>query len=157
DILSGGRGDDSLSGGAGNDVLYAGREHDRVDGGTGHDTGYLESGDTSSRIEQNVTVQIKDLGATISVEGTPEFKARVEADLEMLRSSPDGQEMLGDLDQSNAAGHTLTVREWVDPLQDNSSAEPYGPDSVISYLPRLDMLQMANGHRVESPPVAVLY
>jgi hypothetical protein len=157
DILSGGRGDDSLAGGAGNDVLYAGREHDVVDGGTGQDRAYVEAGDTTGRVEQNVTVQIRDLGATINVTGSPDFKARVEADLEMLRSSPDGQQMLADLDQSHAAGHTLTIREWVDPFMDNSGAAPVGRDSVITYLPTIDVLQTATGERIETPPVAVLY
>jgi hypothetical protein len=157
DILSGGRGDDALAGGAGNDVLYAGRDPDRVDGGTGRDTAYLETGDTSQRVEQSVTVQIKDLGTTINVEGSAEFKARVDADLEMLRSSPDGQEMLADLDQSHAENHTLTIREWVNPFFDNSGVEPVGRDSVITYLPHLDVLEMATGEQVETPPVAVLY
>jgi RTX toxins and related Ca2+-binding proteins len=98
DILSGGRDDDRLRGGAGSDRIYAGHGADQVSGGSGGDTGYAERGDRTSGTEHVVTVEIKDLGMDIRIEGSEEFRERVQADLDMLRSSPAGQQMLTELD-----------------------------------------------------------
>ncbi len=159
DILSGGTGDDTLRGAGGNDVFYAGRGHDGSDGGLGADKAFSETGDTSVGVEQNVTVQIKDLGAAIHVQGSPEFKARVEADLEFLRSSPDGQQMLATFDRGHAAGHELTIVEYQDPRNpDNSATQPVGDDALILYNPHLDDIRPNDGSTLlEGPPVAVLY
>jgi uncharacterized protein YukE len=56
---------------------------------------------------RSVTVQISDLSRHIRIEGTPEFTERVQADLDLLRSSPTGQSMLTGRD-------TLTIREYAD-------------------------------------------
>lgn len=116
DIVSGGRDDDVLRGGGGADKLYAGHGNDTIGAGTGTDTVYAERGDHRSGAEQVVTVEIKDLGQDIRIEGSDEFKERVQADLDMLRSSPRGQEMLAAMDEIHAGSdggddNTLTIKE----------------------------------------------
>ena len=171
DIISGGRDDDTLRGGAGDDKIYAGLGHDASDGGRGRDTVFGERHDATAGAEQNVTVQIKDLGTFIQVEGSDEFQQRVEADLDMLRSSPRGQEMLAALDQGHANteggwgpwhhdGDSLTIREYHNPDRpDNSSAHHHGGENDIAYNPHLTTipLDQGSGGVVDGPPVAVMY
>lgn len=114
DVVSGGTGDDRLRGGAGNDRIYAGRGTDRIYGDSGSNTIYNQTGDTveDSRAAQvrgrvrNTVVTVELIGnpggTGVRVEGTPEFKERVEQDLEMMRSSPVGREMLGSFDRAYA-------------------------------------------------------
>ncbi|WP_051366712.1 M91 family zinc metallopeptidase [Hamadaea tsunoensis] len=169
DIISGGRGDDTMRGGAGDDVVYAGRGTDLSDGGSGTDKVFGEKGDTSVGAEQNVTVEIKDFQTFIKVEGSPEFQARVNADLDMLASSPRGQEMLTQLQQGHDQGEggwwlwhhdgdSLTIKEYDDPSDpNNSTATHSGRDNTIAYNVHLDNLSLGNGTTVDGPPVAVLY
>jgi len=116
DILSGGRGADRLRGGEGADRSYAGHGADQVDGGSGADTSYAESTDRHSGTERIVTVEIRDLGMDVKIEGSDEFRERVEADLDLLRSSPVGQAMLAEFDAIRASGdggsdRSLTIIE----------------------------------------------
>jgi NleD-like pathogen effector protein (putative zinc metallopeptidase)/hemolysin type calcium-binding protein len=119
DIVSGGRGNDALYGGKGGDVLITSFGQDSVfdteaDGG---DKIYAKDGDavdvdTSSAlqiIDPNKTADGKPLGSSITVEGTPEFKDRIDADLDTMRGMPLGQFMLSSLDTS---GHKTTIREY---------------------------------------------
>src|SRR5690606_36526494 len=98
DIVSGGRGDDLLRAGAGSDRSYAGYGVDTTVGGTGVDTAYAERGDRAGGTERVVTVEIKDLGQDIRIDGSDAFRERVQADLDLLRASPRGQQMLAELD-----------------------------------------------------------
>jgi len=165
DVLSGGRGDDAISGGAGDDVAYAGTGSDVVEGGSGHDTAHLEDGDTGRGVEQQVTVEVPDTTYFFRIEGSPEFVARVEADIDMLRSSPAGQQMLADL-QSGQEGtgflgldkDTLTIREYDNPQDpNNSTAHNDGHGNYeIDYNTRIDHLRTPGGE-VQGPPSVVLY
>jgi hypothetical protein len=167
DIVSGGKGDDTLRGGGGDDTIYAGRGNDTSDGGRGTDKVFGERQDTAVGAEQRVIVEIKDLESFIKVEGSPEFTERVEADLEMMRSSPRGQEMLAALQKGHEDtdgffwwqdGDTLTIKEYNDPSDpNNSTASHSGGDNVIDYNTHLDELGMGNGQAVQGPPSAVLY
>ncbi|GAA4707804.1 M91 family zinc metallopeptidase [Nocardioides conyzicola] len=155
DILSGGKDDDTIHGGGGDDVTYAGRGHDTTYAGSGNDTSYVEGTDASYDTEKRVTVEIPDTGSFIKVEGSPEFVARVQADLEMLRGSPTGQQMLENLqdnhDNSGFLGfnkESLTIREY--PTPDNSTATPSGNDNTIEYSTHFNTLY-------DGPPSAVLY
>lgn len=152
DILSGGDGDDVIRGGSGDDVSYAGRGTDTTDGGTGSDTANGEAGDTDEGVESTVTIEIPDGLAGITIEGSPEFVERVQADLQMLASSPEGQQMIADLQQHIDDGpDTLTIREYNNPADpDNSTASTDGTNSTINYNTRLDDFRGA-------PPVVVLY
>lgn len=115
DVLSGGLGNDTLKGGSGDDVLYAGQGKDTLQGGPGRNKIFSQAGDTDDSNQKGVsntvlTVDLsKALGSSIVVKGSPEFRARVEADLETLRSSPSGRKMLEALDNT---GKTITIEEY---------------------------------------------
>lgn len=168
DIVSGGRDDDTLRGGGGNDVFYAGLGNDATDGGSGSDKAYGEKNDTAAGVEQNVVIEIKDTAQFIKVEGSDDFKERVAADLDMLRSSPRGQMMMEALQHGHddskwsflwfgSDGDTLTIKEYNNPADpNNSTASHSGGDHLINYNPHLDQLGTGAGN-VDGPPVAVLY
>lgn len=158
DIISGGRDDDTIRGGDGNDTVYTGAGRDHVEGGAGQDKVYGQTKDTSEDVEQTVTVDIKNVGSYIKIEGSPEFVERVQADLDMLRASPRGQLMLGNLEKANDdtkgwfyGGDGLTIRETTD---ENSYALPnegwFHDHPAIEYNPSLDTV-------ADGPPVVVLY
>lgn len=163
DVVSGGRDDDVLRGGGGTDHVYAGHGNDTVGGGSGADTVYTERGDRSSGAEQVVTVEIKDVGQDIDIEGTDEFKERVQADLDMLRSSPRGQEMLAAYDaihdksaggddnrltiKETSGGNTAASESWQGGFLWLDEREKY----TIEYNP--DKLEA----RDERPPIAGLF
>ncbi|WP_338483957.1 M91 family zinc metallopeptidase [Pseudomonas trivialis] len=117
-----------LDGGAGNDQLYAGNGHTVLNGGLGDDllvghdstTFYSGSGRNTLRanaIKARIHAQATDhlmgtQGSTVtpvtptdtgrqafSIQGPPDFVARVEDDLTLLRTSPQGQKMLKALDE----------------------------------------------------------
>ena len=120
DTISGGRDNDTIHGGAGNDFIYNGHGTDTVTGGTGKDTAYTQTGDTTDT-EQAITIELKNLGTTIKFDkdATPEFIERVQADLDMLRSSPRGQLMLTEMDRmpiemDRIHNDTLTIIETPD-------------------------------------------
>jgi hypothetical protein len=103
------------------------------------------------------------------VEGSPEFRERVEADLEMMGSSPRGQEMLAALQKGHEDteggwwlwhhdGDSLTIREYNNPADpNNSTASTDGHHNVINYNTHIEHLTMGNGNTVEGPPSTVLY
>lgn len=134
DMLSGGIGDDTLRGGDGDDVLYAGQGKDQLFGDKGNNTIYSQKDDQiepgRSDAEQDkkginnkvVTVELKGNpgGTSVSVSGSDEFKERVEADLEMLRSSPTGRAMLEAFDSANTKDKvTVNIIEQTDYAQGN--------------------------------------
>ncbi len=129
DILSGGRDADRLYGGTGNDTVYTGHGSDFVSNLAGDDTVYAQVGDdlittaspfdhpaaamnSSSNNVINVELNSKLGASSVIVEGSHDFVQRVEADIEFLRTSPVGQEVLGAFDQAfTDNGHTVTIRE----------------------------------------------
>jgi hypothetical protein len=174
DTISGGRGDDALAGGPGDDGIYTGPGRDTVDGGAGVDTAYGQPEDTLVA-ERAVIVELRVVGTTITIEGSPGFVERVRADLDMLRASPRGQAMLAALDHGARRtrspladvpvigrlanrGDTLTILEYVSPsrAEDNSFAHrdverfQRGQQMLVEYQPDLD-------HVHDGPPVTVLY
>lgn len=124
DNISGGQGDDKLYGGNGNDVLYAGAGKDTVFGQTGDNKIFSQSEDTveANRTGVNNTVVEVDMtaaiGSSVVINGTDEFKERIQQDLDMLRSSPIGRQMLEGFDET---GHTVTIQEFD---QQNGTASP---------------------------------
>ncbi|MCK8501514.1 MULTISPECIES: M91 family zinc metallopeptidase [Myxococcus] len=113
DQVIGGRGDDTLSGGEGNDAVAGGAGKDTVSGNAGDDKLYVEEGEeTADAAEgERTIVDMTDAdqrGSSVKVEGSPEFQARVQSDLDAMRSLPSGQELLGTLDSS---GRSTTIRE----------------------------------------------
>lgn len=158
DLLSGGRDADTLYGGSGNDVMYGGLGTDTLQGDTGADTAYLQAEDSGSA-EHEVYVDVSDAGSFIRVEGSPEFVARVEADLDMLRSSPTGQQMLAGLDKAHedsdgwfTDGDGLRITELTDENGYATNDTSWGTQTHhIQYNPGFDTL------RGGTPPVVVLY
>jgi hypothetical protein len=159
DVLSGGQDDDTLDGGADDDTVYNGFGRDAVLASGGADTAYAQPDDAVASGVHTVTVQLADVGSYIRVEGSPEFVERVQSDLEMLRGSPRGQLMLGDLQQVHEAskgwfygGDGLTISEYT--AGNNSMAYDdrdwlFHHHPAIAYAPAVDV---AGG-----PPVAILY
>ena len=148
DVLSGGLDDDLLEGGTGDDRLYAGGGRDRVYGGavgdrrnTARDVAYAQSGeDTVARGTTLVNVELTGTPGSraLRIVGSPEFVERVEQDIEFLRSSPDGRQMLdafdGAYDRSRSPlrdlpfighlfrdGNTVTIQELTE--EDNGFAD----------------------------------
>ncbi|MGW5440523.1 M91 family zinc metallopeptidase [Nocardia asteroides] len=130
DILSGGLGDDFIEGNEGSDKIYAGDGTDNVSGsglntaanGNGNDTIYAQDGvDTITRHGDQptvVNVELAQIPDKIVVSGSPEFQERVRSDLEFMRSSPTGQQMLASFANTD---HTVTI---VEGDADRSSAKP---------------------------------
>ncbi|WP_363799174.1 M91 family zinc metallopeptidase [Lysobacter firmicutimachus] len=165
DILSGGQDNDILRGGQGNDRIYTGAGADTVDNRAGRDTVYGQSGEdtvTATRGARNQQVEVDmstHVGATVTVAAgsSDAFRQRVEADLDMLRSSNNGREMLAALDRNATpgvgTGHSVSITElgnemngYAGPSLTNDAflqTDPAtgvttrgaGMDSVISYNP----------------------
>jgi hypothetical protein len=132
DTITGGKGDDTISGGAGDDVMSGGTGKNTVVGGTGKNT-FANAGGTDrdfhnkgdgfgnvkgatntkapTKVETGDVSGAKAPGHSIQIDGTPEFKAKVEAELEILRSTPSGRAMLEDIDKQNAAGRPIRIKE----------------------------------------------
>lgn len=110
-VLSGGLDDDTINGGENDDTIYAGNGKDKITGGAGDNKIYSQTDDTveASNSAKNikntvVNVELKGNpgGTSVSVEGSDAFKERIEADLEFLRSSPNGRQMLAGFDEAKA-------------------------------------------------------
>src|SRR3546814_13393792 len=71
----------------------------------------------------------------LKLEGSEAFVQRVEADLEMLRASPNGQQMLAEFDKAAANGNIVTIRE----LQnvDNGYAQSVGGSDIRNGQPEI--------------------
>ncbi len=149
DVLSGGRDDDRLLGGAGEDRLFGGRGVDDVDGGFGSDTAVAEEGDGVSA-ERRITIALDgDPGDTAIEVRQPEWMSdeefaawseRIDSDLELVRTTPQGREGLEALDE-RAEG---TDTSWL-PFLGRSRrvvVVPYGdteaPDSTLTVERWLD-------------------
>lgn len=155
DIVSGGLGNDLVSGGLGNDKAYTGAGVDRVYNDGGNDTIYAQAGEDTVHgvapvhgTNTVVNVVLKDLPDNIVVQGTPEFRERVLADLEFYRSSPTGQSMLDGLGQQSS---TVTITEFA---EQNGTARPNNGNPTIQYNPQffLDDLGYPS-----APPSVTLY
>ncbi|MBZ4421310.1 M91 family zinc metallopeptidase [Myxococcus sp. RHSTA-1-4] len=179
DQVMGGRGNDSLYGGAGDDAVAAGAGRDRVHGGDGNDALYTQDTDTVTGTDAQragdtvTTVDMSTrnddggtLGSSIVIEGDAAFQARVQSDLDALRSTPEGRAMLMALDNS---GHTTTIRLQTQPEKGNSAGatdrpnawlQPdgtpgSGSDAVINYLP--ERISLGGEDWQNRPPLVGLF
>ena len=157
DIVFGGRDADTLLGGDGDDRLYGGEGTDHLDGGPGtDDRAFAQSDDAVTGVEHRTDVQVSDAGSFVLIKGDDHFAARVESDLDALRSSPDGEAMLSTLEARHFLdGDSLTIVEFdghdahapsVD-LMDGSSIDWVQYNPTDNGLPRI----------APAPPVVVLY
>lgn len=136
DVLSGGLGNDTIRGDAGNDIVYTGAGKDTVDNKSGKDVVYGQSADdtitaTGKGVTNTVTEvdMTKALGSSITLQGSPEFQQRVAADIELLRASPNGRQMLEQLDAAALKGNTVTISEL--PNIRNGGAGTSGTDTFL--------------------------
>ncbi|TWI06145.1 hemolysin type calcium-binding protein [Luteimonas cucumeris] len=181
DDLDGGAGSNMLSGGLGDDVIrsggdgnriYTGDGTDAVEGVTTGDKVYAQQGidainfATGARDNGQVVVNVEldsRLGTQgVKVEGSEAFRQRIGAEIEFLRSSPNGQQMLAEFDAAAANGNTVTIRELAN--EQNGYAQTLGrgnaeisngragegSDVIISYNPSFHMDAFP-------APVVVLY
>jgi Ca2+-binding RTX toxin-like protein len=167
DMLSGGVDDDRIVAGLGQSSIYAGAGTDTIDGAGNNATVYAETGDTVNAATGTkptvVNVEIdSSLGSSVTVEGSPAFRQRMQAELDFLRSSPNGQQMLAEFDRAaDAKGNSVTIRELAN--EQNGYAQTFsndadivngrpgaGGDVTISYNPSFHMDAFP-------APVVVLY
>jgi Ca2+-binding RTX toxin-like protein len=167
DMLSGGVDDDRIVAGPGQSSIYAGAGTDTIEGAGNNATVYAETGDTVNAATGAkptvVNVEIdSSLGSSITVEGSPAFRQRMQAELDFLRSSPNGQRMLAEFDKAaDAKGNSVTIRELAN--EQNGYAQTFsndadivngrpgaGGDVTISYNPSFHMDAFP-------APVVVLY
>ncbi|HJT99292.1 MAG TPA: M91 family zinc metallopeptidase [Rhodanobacteraceae bacterium] len=167
DMLSGGIGDDTIEGGAGDDVVYDGQGSDTVANAGGRDTIYAQTATDKASAANGASNDVVNVDLTgtpgskgLRIEGSPEFVQRVSADIEMLRSSPTGRQMLSEYDKAAANGNTVTIRELQN--EDNGFTQSQGgelstrgrpsagSDATIVYNPSFHMDAFP-------APVGVLY
>ena len=169
DYIDGGAGDDQIDGVAGQNILVGGLGNNIIHSGTGDSRVYAGDSSTvvnnggqdviyaaesiSDRISaengaSNTVVNVAldpTLGQSLTIEGSEEFVSRVQADIEMLRTSPHGQQMLAEFDAAAAdKGNTVTIRELQNEQNGYASMIPSyisngqagsGSDVTISYNP----------------------
>ena len=172
DMVSGGLGDDIIQAASGASSIYAGAGRDTIEGAGDRTTVYSERGDlvnaaTGAR-PTVVHVEIDpSVGRSLRVEGSPGFVQRVQAEIEFLRGSPNGQRMLAEFDAAAARGNSVTIKElaneqngyampaegtsptWTD-VQITNGVAGRGVQTDIRYNPRFHM-------EAFPAPVVVLY
>jgi Ca2+-binding RTX toxin-like protein len=114
DALVGGRGNDTVLGGGGDDRMYGGEGTDRLSGGPGVDNrAYAQSDDQVTGVAQRTDVTLTGAGSFVTVRGSAEFVDRVQSDLDALRSSPTGEEMLTTLQGiHHRTGDALLITQY---------------------------------------------
>lgn len=171
DILSGGLGDDTVRGGEGNDRVYIGPGADSIQNSAGSDVVYGQQDANTVTAAPGASNDRRDvaadaaLGSRIIIDGDAKFRQRVEADLELLRSSPDGRQMLAELDRASALGNTVTIRDTYG-VRSNAVESPAasaffnpdgtpgsGTDAVVRYSPSNHIPQGSP----DRPPIVGLY
>ena len=168
DYIDGGAGDDSIDGVAGQNILVGSLGNNVIHTGTGDSRVYAGNDSTvvnnggddvihapeaiADRISaenggNNTVVNVvidPSLGRSMTIQGSEEFVSRVQADIEMLRNSPSGQQMLAEFDAAAANGNTVTIVELQNEQNGYASMIPSyiqngqaggGSDVTISYNP----------------------
>ncbi len=137
DTITGGDGADTVSGGAGDDTLDGQLGADRVLSGTGQDEISAGAADNiyvtddsavTGRPAETFDSDPADIPENIVIEGTPEFQARVQADLELLASTGEGRGILDDIASSD---NTITIRAQDEPSAGSSAGAANGDDRFL--------------------------
>ncbi|MFY2558955.1 M91 family zinc metallopeptidase [Corallococcus terminator] len=168
DQVIGGRGDDSLTGGEGNDAVAGGAGKDTVSGNGGDDKLYVEADEKTDDVagDTRTIVDMTDAekrGSSVTVEGSAEFQARVQSDLDAMRSLPSGQYLLRTLDDS---GHSTTIKETAsgnsasaknkDDAWFNADGTPgKGTDGTVNY--NTSRISLGAEEWMNRPPVVALF
>lgn len=135
DILSGGTGNDRIVVGEGASRVYAGAGDDAIEDAGTNATVYAEVGDvvnaaTNARPTVVNVVIDASAGQTIKVEGSEAFVQRIQAELDFLRASPVGQQMLAEFDKAaDVKGNVVTIKELAN--EQNGYAQTFSRDADI--------------------------
>ncbi|MCE7033527.1 M91 family zinc metallopeptidase [Lysobacter sp. GX 14042] len=136
DIISGGLGDDVITLAGGRNHVYTGQGADSVEGAGSEDTVYAQASDLINSQAGGlrptvINVEIDaNVGHSVTVEGSDGFRQRVEAEMEFLKASPNGQQMLAEFDQAaEAKGNTVTIKELAN--EENGYAQTFSNDADI--------------------------
>ena len=135
DILSGGVGNDRITLGAGDSRVYTGAGDDAVENAGTNATVYAEVGDVinaATNAKPTVVNVVIDAtaGQTIKVEGSEAFVQRIQAELDFLRGSPVGQQMLAEFDKAaDVKGNVVTIKELAN--EQNGYAQTFSRDADI--------------------------
>ncbi|MCD9029668.1 hypothetical protein LDO26_15855 [Luteimonas sp. BDR2-5] len=136
DIISGGLGDDVINVGEGRTTVYAGGGADTVEGAHADATVYAEvsdiinaaTGTKPTVVNVEIDNSVGDRG--ISVKGSEAFMQRMQSELDFLRASPNGQQMLAEFDKAaEAKGNVVTIQELSN--EDNGYAQTFSRDADI--------------------------
>lgn len=168
DQVMGGRGNDTLQGGKGNDAVAGGLGTDKVDGGEGSDKLYVQKDDKVKvgKGDKKTIVDMTDsdkLGSSVSVTGSDEFKARVQSDLDAMRSLPIGQDLLRRLDGSGkkteiretSGGNSAGGTNFSDGFQSVDGTPGKGSDSYVNY--NTTRISLGGEEWMNRPPVVGLF
>lgn len=152
-FIEGGAGDDVILGGGKSDILSGGVGNDRIVAGEGKSTIYTGAGDDvvdNAGVEATVHAEVGDLinsatgakptvinvaidaslGHTIRLEGSEGFVQRIQAELDFLRASPVGQQMLAEFDKAaEVKGNVVTIKELAN--EHNGYAQTFSRDADI--------------------------
>lgn len=168
DYIDGGTGDDTIDGVAGQNILVGSLGNNLIHTGTGDSRVYagndatvvnnggndvinapeaiadrISAEDGASNTVVNVVLD-PSLGRSMTIQGSEEFVSRVQDDIEMLRNSPHGQQMLAEFDAAAAVGNRVTIVELQNEQNGFASMVPSyiqngeagrGSDVTISYNP----------------------
>lgn len=135
DIISGGLGHDSITLAGGRSHVYTGQGNDTVDGAGAQDTVYAQASDLINAMggarPTVINVEIDaNAGHSVKVEGSDGFRQRVEAEVEFLKASPNGQQMLAEFDKAaEAKGNSVTIKELAN--EQNGYAQTFSNDADI--------------------------
>ncbi|WP_194813867.1 M91 family zinc metallopeptidase [Nocardia sp. XZ_19_385] len=181
DQLSGGLGSDTIEGNEGDDKIYAGDGKDTVSGSgvntaansAGNDTIYAQDGeDTVNRHGANptvVNVELTEIPSQIVVSGSPEFQERVRSDLEFLRSSPTGQQMLASfatseytvtiVEDQNGRNSAMPADRYPIYYDENTGTKGKGSSATVFYDPRMTNFnaEYSQYSWSQPPPSVTLY
>lgn len=163
DVLSGGQGDDRLDGSAGNDVIYAGKGSDQITDLAGSNKVYHQADDKVQASGSKTLLEVMNTPSNISIQGSAEFKARTQADLETLAASPAGQQMLQTIEKEGRGwlgtglfGDKLTITEMADDngyyipskkeVQSNPAFHLGNPEDIYGRAPPIMVLYHEMGH-----------
>jgi hypothetical protein len=134
DMVSGGLGDDTFHAANGASSIYAGAGRDTIEGAGDRTTVYAELGDLINAATGTrptvINVEIDaQAGSSLRIEGSDGFVQRVQAEIEFLRGSPNGQRMLAEFDATAAGkGNTVTIKELSN--EHNGYAMPANDDAT---------------------------
>jgi Ca2+-binding RTX toxin-like protein len=155
-IISAGGGSDQVNLAGGENTVYAGDGDSTVNGAGSGDTVYAKASDLINSVGAAaptvVNVEIDpDLGRSVEITGSDAFRERMEAEMDFLRASPGGQQMLAELDAAAEKGNVVTIRELAN--EQNGYAQTMGranaeirngqagtgSDVLVSYNPSFHM------------------